>query len=122
LNRVFDVIGFIYPEYCYLSRKQGKKRKTVASAISVVPKGKKKIAEAAISRAETETRPSVPAETEPAATERAEQEFPDTSMALEKDVAETVKSPASDALQHCPKILTLSFDMLRERDYLKKKL
>jgi hypothetical protein len=41
LNRVFDVIGFIYPDYCYPSRKQGKKRKTVASAISVVLKGKK---------------------------------------------------------------------------------
>jgi hypothetical protein len=41
LNRVFDVNGFVYPDYCYPSRKQGKKRKTVASAISVVPKGKK---------------------------------------------------------------------------------
>jgi hypothetical protein len=27
LNRVFDVIGFIYPDYSYPSRKQGKKRK-----------------------------------------------------------------------------------------------
>jgi hypothetical protein len=41
LNRVFDVIGFVYPDYCYPSRKQGKKRKTAASAISVVSKGKK---------------------------------------------------------------------------------
>ena len=41
LNRVFDVIGFVYPDYCYPSRKQGKKRKTAASAISAVPKGKK---------------------------------------------------------------------------------
>jgi hypothetical protein len=41
LNRVFDVIGFIYPDYCYPSRKQGKKRKTVALAISTAPKGKK---------------------------------------------------------------------------------
>jgi hypothetical protein len=41
LNRVFDVIGFVYPDYTYSSRKQGKKRKIVASAISVVPKGKK---------------------------------------------------------------------------------
>jgi hypothetical protein len=41
LNRVFDVIGFIYPDYCDPSRKQGKKRKTVTSAISVGPKGKK---------------------------------------------------------------------------------
>jgi hypothetical protein len=41
LNRVFDVIGFIYPDYCYPSRKQGKKRKTAASAISSMPKPKK---------------------------------------------------------------------------------
>jgi hypothetical protein len=41
LNRVFDAIGFIYPDYCYPLRKQGKKRKTATSAISVVPKGKK---------------------------------------------------------------------------------
>jgi hypothetical protein len=27
LNRVIDVIGFVYPDYSYLSRKQGKKRK-----------------------------------------------------------------------------------------------
>jgi hypothetical protein len=41
LNRVFDAIGFIYPDYCYPSRKQGKKRKAATSAISVVPKDKK---------------------------------------------------------------------------------
>jgi hypothetical protein len=41
LNRVFYVIGFIYPDYCYPSRKQGKKRKAAASAISTTPKGKK---------------------------------------------------------------------------------
>jgi hypothetical protein len=41
LNRVFDVIGFVYPDYCYPSRKQGKKRKVAASAISATPKGKK---------------------------------------------------------------------------------
>jgi hypothetical protein len=41
LNRVFDAVGFIYPDYCYPLRKQGKKRKTATSAISVVPKSKK---------------------------------------------------------------------------------
>jgi hypothetical protein len=40
LNRVFDVIGFVYPDYTYPSRKQGKKRKTTTLAISVVPKAK----------------------------------------------------------------------------------
>jgi hypothetical protein len=195
LNRVFDVIGFVYPDYIYPSQKQGKKRKTAASAISIVPKGKKikvlthrpryietatvpklgegtsstaeagqielpkvpiaelakakeeaakkpelekvlpeilsppaeaelpkvakapattpkrrrmasvldavmestktltptpmkKVVETVKARAETEARPSVSVEAEPAATEqRAEQEFPDTSMSLEKDVA-----------------------------------
>jgi hypothetical protein len=41
LNRVFDVIGFVYPDYCYPSRKQGKKIKDVASAISTTPKANK---------------------------------------------------------------------------------
>jgi hypothetical protein len=41
LNMVFDVIGFAYTDYCYPSRKQGKKRKDAASAISATPKGKK---------------------------------------------------------------------------------
>jgi hypothetical protein len=41
LNRVFDVISFVYPDYTYPSWKYGKKRKTATSAISVVPKGKK---------------------------------------------------------------------------------
>jgi hypothetical protein len=41
LNIVFDIIGFVYLDYTYPSWKQGKKRKTAASAISVVPKGKK---------------------------------------------------------------------------------
>jgi hypothetical protein len=31
LNRVFDAIGFVYPDYCYSLRGRGKKRKTVAS-------------------------------------------------------------------------------------------
>jgi hypothetical protein len=41
LNRVFDIIGFVYPDYSYPSRKQGKKRKAATSAISAAPKGKK---------------------------------------------------------------------------------
>ena len=41
LNMVFDAIGFIYPDYCYPLRRQGKKRKIAASAITAVPKGKK---------------------------------------------------------------------------------
>jgi hypothetical protein len=40
-NRVFDVIGFMYLDYCYPSQKRGKKRKVAASTISTTPKGKK---------------------------------------------------------------------------------
>jgi hypothetical protein len=40
LNRVFDAIGFVYPDYSYPLRK-GKKSKTAASAATAVPKGKK---------------------------------------------------------------------------------
>jgi hypothetical protein len=40
LNRVFDAIGFVYPDYSYPMRK-GKKRKNAASVTTAVPKGKK---------------------------------------------------------------------------------
>jgi hypothetical protein len=43
LNRVFDAIGFVYPDYRYPLRGHGKKRKTATSATpnEPVPKGKK---------------------------------------------------------------------------------
>jgi hypothetical protein len=41
LNRVFDAIGFVYPDYHYPLRGQDKKRKASASAIAAEPKGKK---------------------------------------------------------------------------------
>jgi hypothetical protein len=41
LNRVFDVIGFVYPDYCYPSWKQGKKRRAADSTISTTSKPKK---------------------------------------------------------------------------------
>jgi hypothetical protein len=34
LNRVFDVIGFFYPDYCLPAQKQGLKRKMAASSSS----------------------------------------------------------------------------------------
>jgi hypothetical protein len=40
LNRVFDAIGFVYPDYCYPLRGRGKKRKTAAltkAAASATP-------------------------------------------------------------------------------------
>jgi hypothetical protein len=38
---VFDVIGFVYPAYCYPTRKQGRKRKAATSASSSVSRSKK---------------------------------------------------------------------------------
>ena len=37
MNRVFDAIGFIYPDYRYPLREQGKKRKAVALASLAEP-------------------------------------------------------------------------------------
>jgi hypothetical protein len=38
---VFDVIGFVYPDYFFPIQKQGRKRKVVASTSSGAPKAKK---------------------------------------------------------------------------------
>jgi hypothetical protein len=82
------------------------KRRRMANVLDAVkettraltPTPVEKVAETVTARAETEAGPSVPTEAEPATTEqRAEQEFPDTSMSLVKDVAEKVKSPAPEA-------------------------
>jgi hypothetical protein len=83
------------------------KRRRMASVLDAImettraltPPTTKKIAEAAICRAETEAGPSVLAETEPTATEeRAEQESPDAGIALEKkDTPKKAKSPIPEA-------------------------
>jgi hypothetical protein len=41
LNRVFNVIGFFYPDYCFPARKQGLKRKVAALSSSVVSNPKR---------------------------------------------------------------------------------
>jgi hypothetical protein len=41
LNRVFDVIGFVYPDYYFLARRQGGKRKVATSTSSSAPKSKR---------------------------------------------------------------------------------
>jgi hypothetical protein len=41
LNRIFDVIGFFYPDYCFHVRKQGSKRKMVTLYSSITPKQKR---------------------------------------------------------------------------------
>jgi hypothetical protein len=40
LNRIFDVIGFVYPDYCFPVRRQRGKRKVTASTSSSAPKPK----------------------------------------------------------------------------------
>jgi hypothetical protein len=41
LNRVFDVIGFVYPDYCFPAWRQGGKRKIATSTSSGAPKPKR---------------------------------------------------------------------------------
>jgi hypothetical protein len=41
LNRVFDVIEFIYPNYYFPAQKQGTKRKIATTTSSAVPKPKR---------------------------------------------------------------------------------
>jgi hypothetical protein len=41
LNRVFDVIGFVYPNYCLPVSKRGLKRKGALKTSSTMPKQKK---------------------------------------------------------------------------------
>ena len=87
---------------------------------ALTPAPMKKVAETATTRADIEAGPSVPTGVEPAVTEQiAEQESPDTGMALEKkDASEKL---ALLLPKHYPKILTLLFDMLRGKNYPKKK-
>jgi hypothetical protein len=41
LNKVFDVIGFVYPDYCFPAHKQGTKRKITTITSSSTPKPKR---------------------------------------------------------------------------------
>jgi hypothetical protein len=41
LNSVFDVIGFIYPDYCFPARRKGRKRKSALKTSSNVMKQKR---------------------------------------------------------------------------------
>jgi hypothetical protein len=104
------------------------KRRRMASMLDAVmettraltPTPVKKVAETVMARAKTKAGPSVPTEAEPAATEqKAEQEFPCTSMALEKVMAEKSKS-------HVPEAPSEDIDFIIRhasgKSYLKKKL
>jgi hypothetical protein len=41
LNRVFDVIGFIYPDYCFPTQKQGTKKKSATTISSTASNPKR---------------------------------------------------------------------------------
>jgi hypothetical protein len=41
-NKVFDVIGFVYHDYCFPARKQGMKRKIATTISSAAPKPKRR--------------------------------------------------------------------------------
>jgi hypothetical protein len=102
LNRVFDVIGFVYPDYCYPSQKQGRKRKSATSAIASTLKQKKvkilthrpKRAEAA----ETPKRTEGPSTSVSDCPTRAEAtgksaEVPEPKVIMEQQKAETAEVP-----------------------------
>jgi hypothetical protein len=41
LNMVFDVIGFVYPDYCFPAQKQGTKKRIASTTPSTAPKPKR---------------------------------------------------------------------------------
>jgi hypothetical protein len=101
-NRVFDVIGFVYPNYCFPVRRQGGKRKVAASTSSSAPKAK---------RAKVLTRRPKPIETAkvskliesveavPSATEIA------PAMPIKTSVG-PVKEPKSEKVAEQPRVLS----------------
>jgi hypothetical protein len=101
LNRVFDVIGFVYPDYCYSSRKQGKKRKTTASSISITPKGKKvKVLTHRPRYIETAKVPKLP--------EGPSFAVEPSHPATAKDMVESAEEPIPKIIAEQPKTLSLS--------------
>jgi hypothetical protein len=104
------------------------KRRRMASVLDAVmettraltPTPVKKVAEAVMTRVETEAGPSAPTEAEPTTTEQKdEREFLDISTALEKDVTEKAKSPIPEASSED---IDFIIQHALEKSYLKKKL
>jgi hypothetical protein len=101
LNRVFDVIGFVYPDYYFPARRQGGKRKIATSTSSSASKPK---------RAKVLTRRSKPIGTAEAtmliesaeATPLAMESAPAMSI---KASADPVKEPKSEKTAEQPKVL-----------------
>jgi hypothetical protein len=103
------------------------KRRRMASVLDAVmettkaltPAPTKKVAEAVTVQAEVEAMPSMPIETKPAAPEdKAKQQILDTSMAAGQYMIKKLNLLPPKLR---PKMLITLFDMLREKDYPKKK-
>jgi hypothetical protein len=124
LNRVFDAIDFVYPEYRYPLRGQWKKRKTVAltTLVEPIPKGKKvkvlthrpryiepvvvpKFDAGSSSAAKTiQAASTVHGDEEPAAMPKIHIVEPT------EDKAEKTKEPKIDEITKMPKILSLPIE------------
>jgi hypothetical protein len=102
LNRVFDVIGFVYRDYCFPIRRQGGKRKVATSASSSAPKAKS---------AKVLTRRAKPIETTevPKLIESAEATPLVTKIAPAMPIetsAGPIKEPESEKAAEQPKVLS----------------
>jgi hypothetical protein len=95
LNKVFDVIGFVYPDYSYPLQRQGKKRKVATSAISVLTKGKKiKVLTHRPRYIETTIVPKLAER----ASSTAELGYP-ASASSKRESAEVLKTPATESAE-----------------------
>jgi hypothetical protein len=102
LNRVFDVIGFVYPNYCFPAQSQGGKRKIAASTSSSASKPKR--AKVLTHRPKPIGTAEVPeliesVEAAPSATE------PAPAMSIEASV-DPIKEPESKKIAEQPKVLS----------------
>jgi hypothetical protein len=123
LNRVFDVIRFIYSDYCYPVQKQGRKRKVAASTSTGAPKTKKtKVLTHRPRHIETVDVPKLieRAETTPLATEIAPvtpiEAISDLARELEsKKVAEKVPEQPKMMMTALPKLSTTTGTLRKRR-------
>ena len=108
LNRVFDVIGFVYPDYCFPVRKQGRKRKVAASSSSSAPKAKKvKVLTRRLKPIGTADVPKLTkrAEAAPLATET-------TPVMPIEAIADPTKEPKSEKVAEQPNMMVTSLPKL----------
>jgi hypothetical protein len=92
LNRVSDVIGFMYPDYCYPSRKQGKKKKGCCFGNLCHAEGKK--VKVLIHRSKCSETATVPTLAE-GSSSAAEQDHPATAEAIVGSAEEPIPKTAA---------------------------